>query len=387
MKKYHFIALAVCCGFLWACQKDGPTENPYADAPWAIDETLPVPIQVTTQTTETKANAILSLDGVNLQVLAYDTSRGDSSLMYEQEFAATSSGDALSFTDGPLYYPFEDASAEEDRINYSFFAYHAPGASGTFNGMDYNLSFPFDPVENNNDILAAADEADDYQLQATYGRYEAGTTYSGFNGRYARVTRLDGHLHSPALNFKHCAARIILNAKADPDDATAASSFIGSGLRLRLTSITLPGAHANAKLNLTDALTGTPAMTWDSGSDEVTNGLFEMPLSAAPWTVPTAGGAVMHHDNSLFIVPGNYQIRVNCQRAHFASPEDALAGDASDDEEDLPTLNLTTPPGGYLAGYTYTYNVIVLSESVVTISTSLTGWDDGAIYNEYNNQN
>ena len=25
MKKYHFIALAVCCGFLWACHKDGPT--------------------------------------------------------------------------------------------------------------------------------------------------------------------------------------------------------------------------------------------------------------------------------------------------------------------------------------------------------------------------
>ena len=119
MKKYHFIALAVCCGFLWACQKDGPTENPFADAPWAIDETLPVPIQVTTKSTDTKADAIMALDAnTTLKVLAYDTARGESSLMYDREFAATSSAGNLSFTGGKLYYPFEDASEEDDRINY-----------------------------------------------------------------------------------------------------------------------------------------------------------------------------------------------------------------------------------------------------------------------------
>jgi len=382
MKKYHFIALAVCCGFLWACQKDGPTENPYADAPWAIDETLPVPIQVTANSTETKADAIESLDGVNLQVLAYDTSRGASSLMYGQEFAATSSGGNLSFTGGNLYYPFEDASAEEDRINYSFFAYHAPGATGTFDGTNYIISFPFNPADSNNDILAAADAATDYTLLATHGRYTVGTTYSGFNGRYARVTRLDEHLQSPALSFTHCAARIILNVKADPDDPSAAASFSASGLRLRLTSITIPGAYENAKLNLTSALSSTPVMSWDDESAEVTNGIISMPLAAAPWTQPTALGACMHTDNSLFIVPGDYQITVDYQRAHFASAEAAAAGTPSDTEIDLPSINLTKPTGGYLAGYTYTYNVIVLSESQVSISASLVGWENGDTFDQ-----
>ena len=386
MKKYHFIALAVCCGFLWACQKDGPTENPFADAPWAIDETLPVPIQVTTKSTDTKADAIMALDAnTTLQVLAYDTARGESSLMYGQEFAATSSGGNLSFTDGDLYYPFEEASAEEDRINYSFFAYHAPDASGTFDGLNYIISFPFNPATSNYDILAAADaeEAGGYTLQATHGRYEAGTTYHGFNGRYARVTRLDGHLKSPALNFMHCAARIIINVKADPDDNTAASSFAASGLRLRLTSLTFPGARENATLNLTSALTQTPEMTWDGSSDTVTGGVISMPLAAAPWTLPTDGGARMHTDNSLFIVPGEYQITVDYQRAHFASAQDAEDGNPSDSPVDLPSIGLTVPAGGYLAGYTYTYNVIVLSESEISISATLAGWQNGDTFNQY----
>ena len=379
MKKYHFIALAVCCGFLWACQKDGPTENPFADAPWAIDETLPVPIQVTTKATETKANAIESLNDVTLQVLAYDTSVGEESLMYDQVFAATSSGGNLSFTGGNLYYPYEDASALT-RPNYSFFAYHAPGATGTFDGTNYILSFPFNPATSNNDILAAADAAEPYVLASSVGgRYEP-DTYYGFNGRYARVTRLDGNLQSPSLTFKHCAARIILNVKADPNDPQAASSFVGSGLRLRLTSITLPGAHENATLNLKDALTGTPAMTWDSGSDEVDNGIIEMPLGAAPWTVPTAGGARMHADNSLFIVPGDYQITVDYVRAHFASAAAALNDEPEDTEVPFPSIILTKPTGGYLAGYTYTYNVIVLSESQISISANLEEWHNGATY-------
>lgn len=375
MKKYHFIALAVSCGFLWACHKDGPTENPFADAPWAIDETLPVPIQVTARSTETKADAITALDAnTTLQVLAYDTSRGESSLMYGQVFQATNDGGTLSFGDTDLYYPFEEATAEANRINYSFFAYYAPGASGAFDGVDYIISFPFNPATSNNDILAAGDAATDYTLQATHGRYTEGTTYHGFNGRYARVTRLDGNLQSPALSFTHCAARIIIKVKADPDDSEAASSFVSSGLRLRMTSLTIEGAYQNAKINLRDALSGTPEMTWDTGSTVVSDGIISM-LDVAPWVLPTAGGVLMHTDNSLFIVPGDYQITVDYQRAHFTTAEALANNTPSDTPVALPSIELTIPSGGYLAGHTYVYNVSVLSESAASISASLVGWD------------
>ena len=132
MKKYHFIALAVCCGFLWACQKDGPTENPFANAPWANDETLPVPILVSTPNQDTKSSTIESLADVTLKVIAYDQDAPEASLLFGKELDAVGVGagstnepGSIQFKNGnenvTYYYPMSSSSSA--RYNYTFFAF------------------------------------------------------------------------------------------------------------------------------------------------------------------------------------------------------------------------------------------------------------------------
>lgn len=395
MKKYHFIALAVCCGFLWACQKDGPTENPFADAPWAIDETLPVPIQVNAPTPQTKSDAITSLAGVRLKVLAYDTVNGGG-LMLGKELSAIGadgvnaslsfyaddySGDPINY-----YYPF--TSTGVTRKNYTFFAYHAPAsATSGFEGDEYIVKFPLNPTSNE-DILVAAVAAETYTLannimdasDPTRVRYAAGD-YDGFNAQYQRVTRLVSNAtmlaHQPVLNFSHAAARIIINVKAA--DATAATSFATSGRTVRLTSFLQANATENVWLNVSEALNiadytaptlAEAVLTWDTSASAVpVTTPYALDINVAPPRTPGNDSVALHADNSLFIVPGTDAVTITYVSTNSTTPENQGASF---------TRTLVVPEDGYLPGKTYTYTLVMESDETVTIVTNLADWTNGS---------
>lgn len=400
MKKYHFIALAVCCGFLWACQKDGPTENPFADAPWAIDETLPVPIQVNAPTPQTKSNAITSLEGVRLKVLAYDTVNGGG-LMLGKELSAIGAAGAnasLSFyaddySGDPIYYYYPFTSTGETRKNYTFFAYHAPAsATSGFEGDDYVVKFPLNPTANE-DILVAAVAAETYTLannimdasDPTRVRYAAGD-FDGFNAQYQRVTRLVSNevmvAHQPVLNFSHAAARIIINVKAA--DANAASSFNTSGRTVRLTSFLQANATENVRLNVSDALNiadytaptlAEAVLTWDTSASAVSVTTPYALTTEAPARTPGTDPVALHADNSLFIVPGHDAVTITYVSSNSTTPQN---------QGSTYTRTLVVPESGYLPGKTYTYTLVMDSDETVTIVTNLAEWLPGSFGSEQN---
>lgn len=344
MKKYHFIALAVCCGFLWACHKDGPTENPFADAPWAVDETLPVPIQVNAPQPDalftTKADAITSMTGVKLNVIAYDlrenvTSMAHSAFLFNKILYATG-GTTLQFTESdytsPLTYYYPNSgdiekvnpitnNGTDNKYNYTFFAYHLPDdATGVTTGFeevevnsvmrnDFVVSFPVNPTTLNTDVLVAKAQAAEYTVTDVLADpnvansevvYPAGTYY-GFNARYRRIARLKNELadHEPLLQFSHAMAQIVIKAVAqpgaydsfwaynDPDDPTAGE---WDKLTVKLEDIVQANAHANVKLDVTKALdivdfeaptASQLVLSWDESSPEVTEP-YELDNTYAP---------------------------------------------------------------------------------------------------------
>lgn len=417
MKKYHFIALAVCCGFLWACQKDGPTENPFANAPWAIDETLPVPILVSAPNQTTKSDAITSLANVSLKVIAYDQEVGSASLLFNKELDAVGVGVGSTLSPGSIqfkeggqnvtyYYPMSSVSSA--RYNYTFFAYHIPAGdyTGSFDGSgNYVVSFPLDPSssDSNQDILVAAAPASIYVLSAALlnddstVRYAQSSSdpedpnygYLGFNARYQRITYLDGYRNAvgdaeakaaagqlnmeanqPKLYFSHCTSGIILKAKAV--DTHSENTFTTSGLKIRLKSILQANAHENVKLDVTAALglddsnydaPDIKVLDWDETSDEVTTP-YAMSTTVAPAVKPLVAGARMHTDDCLYIVPGLDAITIKYE----------ITNNSSDPVE--MTKTISAPTGGFLPGRTYTYNLTVDSNEAINLTALLGEWQD-----------
>ena len=434
MKKYHFIALAVCCGFLWACHKDGPTENPYADAPWAIDETLPVPIQVNAPKPDalfsTKADAITSMTGVKLNVIAYDLDKEvdsitDDAFLFNKILYATG-GTTLQFTEAdyttPLTYYYPNSNGT-NKTNYTFFAYNLPeGATGVTTGFetvgnrkDFVVSFPVNPTTLNTDVLVAKAQAAPYVVEDVHADplnpssdvvYPAGTYY-GFNARYRRIARLKNELtaHEPLLQFSHAMAQIVIKAVAQPgaydtfwaynDPLNPDPDETWDKLTVKLEDIVQANARANVKLDVTKALdisdfqlptSNELVLTWDEGSAAVTTP-YVLSNTDAPAIRPcdpslldesdpsynanvaaTAGN--LHKDSGFFVVPGTDAITIHYSLVAWNSP-------SVSSEPDTKEATLTLPSGGYLPGRTYTYTIKVASLEQLQVYTELASWTDG----------
>lgn len=445
MKKYHFIALAVCCGFLWACHKDGPTENPFADAPWAVDETLPVPIQVNAPQPDalftTKADAITSMTGVKLNVIAYDlrenvTSMESPAFLFNKILYATG-GTTLQFTaddyTSPLtyYYPnsgdIEKANpitnnGTDNKYNYTFFAYHLPdlpeNATGVTTGFetvgtrnDFVVSFPVNPTTLNTDVLVAKAQAANYTVEDDIHAnpadntsdvvYPAGTYY-GFNARYRRIARLKSDLaaHEPLLQFSHAMAQIVIKAVAqpgayetfwaynDPGDPTAGE---WDKLTVKLEDILQANAHANVKLDVTKALdianyaaptASELVLSWDASSQQVTVP-YELDDYYAPAIRPCDPALLDDSDPNYDPEAGN----LHRDSGFFVVPgTDAITIHYSLVAKNSPSVSsapdtkeatLTVPDEGYLPGRTYTYTIRVASLEQLQVYTELASWTDG----------
>ena len=226
MKKLQIIACVAFAGALLACQK---ADNPYADAPWAIDETLPVPIQFGSDGVpfymETKGAPIQSLTNLSAAgnlVQIYGVDEDANSLLFKEGSAISAparvkSDGSVVFvdengTDISRYYPMS-SSADAARNNYSFVGYRI--SESTLPGNDHLVRFKISPnwdgsIDRNIDVLYARDDAETIQDDQS-------NDIPGFNGKYIRQARLNGVLDArrPKLDFTHLTSLAHIYVKAE----------------------------------------------------------------------------------------------------------------------------------------------------------------------------
>ena len=386
MNRYFFIALASLTVCAAACtQKELLPADPFADAPWVFDKTLPVPIEFGSGelfSIETKASEqpITDLEGKHFAIVATDafanvTSAtpldGDDHLLLNGAMAKSVSGVAK-FVDGSdnvikRYYPLPGGT-EHPELNYTFYAYRTtaedtsePALAMNGSSLDTNIDFELNPESNNIDVLWAS---------------AAATTYSGkagFNAEYMRQIKAAGEeaTYQPALNFTHAASCIHIMVKSDGADAAAraatAATFVqdaGSGdtQSLTVSDVKISNVKTYVRLNV-----ATGALT------EVD---FHSPQTAATEYAIQDGSAItpdssedgIEYGKGIYVAPGargtsryGISFKVTDKKGH----ESVMSG------------TLALPSGGsYQAGYGYKYSIVVKSVEEISIVTSISAYTD-----------
>lgn len=372
MRSFSFIALAVATLSLAACARKDilPPGDPFADKPWVIDETLPVPIrfakgdlfQIETKGTETALTSLTSLTGKKVAITAL-TSFGEvtsatpdkKTMLFNGDIATVKDGN-VSFDAGNHYYPMP--GQEETARNYSFYAYRittngtdakykpALGENGRLN--DY-IDFDLDPETNNVDVLWAEALAEDFDGK------------SGFNARYIRAVTAAGEAAKakfyPKFAFTHSAAAIRFMVKSDGTEQSEYQQKTGDACDFTIDYITVGGIYNKVRLSL-----ATGVLT---KSSDVSNTFRHYPAAAivpAP-DDPDDPDDSVDFGNDLFIVPGSEPKTIS---VHFTDKEGTKGATHSS--------NLSVPPGGYVAGHIYTYTIVIASPQQVTMTASLDEW-------------
>jgi len=362
MRSFSFIALAVATLSLAACARKDilPPGDPFADKPWAIDETLPVPIRfakgdlfgIETKGTET---ALTSLAGKKVAITALTSfdevtsatpDPDTKTMLFNGDIATVDAGGNVGFDGGNHYYPMP--GQEETARNYSFYAYRittdgtdakpALGSGGLNNYVDFDIN----PKTNNVDVLWAKAEADDFQGK------------SGFNARYIRAVAAAGEEadYYPKFAFTHSAAAIRFKVKSDGTAQSEYQKKTGDSCDFTIDSITVGGIYNNVRLSL-----ATGALSKADSSD-VAAAFRQYPAAAI---VPAPGP--VNFGNDLFILPGSDPKTIS---VHFTDKEGTPGATLSS--------NLSVPSGGYVAGTIYTYTIVIASPQQVTMTASLDEW-------------
>lgn len=401
MKKFSIIALVVLAGASWACRKNvAEPENPYADAPWAIDESLPVPIQFglddsTPFGIETKgapiesanfASAKLKITAVDLNsTTTYTTSKGF--LFYDAP--ATVSAGFIQFLDGegePItrYYP--QVSKAEDRLNYSFIGYQVPDEEIQDPGSVHpplTRTFYLKPnkssagADNNVDILWARSDATDITYEQV--------TYHGFNAQYIRKARLAGTdvlaARRPNLAFAHKTALVHFVVRGETLANGGDETYTyGNGLAIySIKDLKVAVRREQAKLDLeTGDLT-------NYGSAVSAN--YRLYDTFAAWSenykvdvkdrTSTPNG--LEYGTGIFLIPGERTAGTDDLKIQFTLVNNAL--------NDSDTYGVSTPitlplpyigdtqNTGYEAGKAYTYYITVQSATQIKIQASVADWN------------
>lgn len=406
--KYSIYLFTLLATLAIGCTKSGPDipeePEPFADAPWALDETLPVPIQFDSRSynvTQTKGK-IEDLENVTFGVLALDATKsgewgpieggvtsgaeylGPGALLLLNKKATIRTNKIgsedpfdpllndndiiVQFLDGtsPITYYYPVFS----KYNYTFFAYHtAKEDNGVVPNVtrDGNEYFVTGIPIGERDIIWAKAEATDLEISsadAAAAEINAGT-YKGFNSRYIRNARKMNSVtgsfyknHLPKFEFEHLTSHIHFNVRAE--NAYSAGTFVD---KLFVNSITLKatGLPTEAKLNVfTGELTATE--TADTG----------ITLNDTPYCPIDYSAAGHQFGTGLFIVPTTtLTMKLTMELSEPNGVKEYV-------ELTLPTPSGTdTPtsiPAGFQPGVEYTYTITIKSLENGTILVAIKDW-------------
>lgn len=374
MKKFIIFTSAI---FVLAasCAKKGMDPCPvddFTDAPWAIDESKAVPILLSSGdgfSVRTKA-PVNSLDGVQFGVLALDADKADkwapeheSVALYNKVAKKGSDGYAqfIKPNGAPITYYYPLVTLDEN--NYSFYGYRTSNDlvqnnSSAFDGYFDAGTFKVDVAIDSVDVLWAKSTA------PVLTKEGESASYNGFNTKYVRQSRIwyPGSWltdYTPKFQFAHLTAALHFLITAEDD--YAAATFIENGVKLvTVSNLRVDGVYKQATL---DVLSGALTSVGSKG---------ETVIVADP-TVPTASGNEC--GTGLFILP--------MTTAELASEPLKINFDLSFPNPGIDTpktytpenyLTLTPPAGGFVAGKSYTYRIIVKSLEKVRIQLELIDW-------------
>ncbi len=365
----------LCCVLLAGCAKSNlptPWVDDFADAPWAADLTKKVPILFNMGGTSfgTKA-AVESIEDVQFGVLAVDvgeTARAgwadnnDWQILLRGKAAYAHSGQA-SFIERSgadvvpvnYYYPLETYADNDDSVEdrrYAFFGYRTSDArlqddetvfDLDFDGTHFTKTVQIDTT----DILWASAYCD------TLYNSESTAWTLGFNSDFSRTARKwypsAWMSYMPTLRFNHLTAA--LHFKLYAADAEAEASFVNAGGDTLVTVSNLQVSSLPTQATL-DVLTGTLTPVEGSADTLSINGGSVMPTVAG-----------VEYGHGLFIVPTTDDIYVsftlNTPVGSFTPAEPYK-------------VSLT---GGFIAGKSYTFRIVVKSLESVVINVELQPWE------------
>lgn len=409
MNRYFLIALTSLTVCVAACtQKELLPADPFADKPWMVDPTIPVPIQLGNTdvfAVETKASdleQVTSMDGVHFAVTAVPRSSLTSTPA--EDFAAVDSEDKLPLkgvmaesTAGTIgfltatggtsvnyYYPQQGSN--EERTNYSFYAYRTTTedvdepAAWNADAIRTYVDFTLEPQDHNVDVLYA------YSGNAAPKVVDA-VTYQGYNAEFIRKGGT-----APSLAFYHKAACLKFVVVAETAGAeTALAMEPGDQRDFKIKDLEIVGLYESVRLNLTGS-TATPQsenlltpLPESSPTDKNTPGdwkqVYKGNKTISPIVYNGGNGTVYGY---VFIAPGkNGDFDTDPSVPQRACPVSirfkTVAKDAANDDGvstavvDLPYPSYESSPanGAYLPGYCYTYKIKVKSPEKFVISSSV----------------
>lgn len=375
MKRSLTYSVILLCVFLTGCAKvaiQQPWVDDFADAPWAADPTRKVPILFNMGGTSfgTKA-AVESIEDVQFGVLAVDvgeTARGgwadndDWQILLRGKAAYAHSGQA-SFIERSgadvvpvnYYYPLEtyaDNDPDVEDRRYAFFGYRTSDArlqdSPTVFDLDFDGTHFTKTVQiDTTDILWASSYCD------TLYNSESAAWTLGFNSDFSRTARKwypsAWMTYMPTLRFSHLTAA--LHFKLYAADAEAEASFVNAAGDTLVTVSDLQVSSLPTQATL-DVLAGTLTPVDGSADTLSINGGYVM---------PTVTGVEYGH--GLFIVPTTDDIYVSFT---LNTP----AGTYTPAEPYKVSLT-----GGFIAGKSYTFRIVVKSLESIVINVELQPWE------------
>ncbi len=367
-------AVPFLCILLTGCAK-APLQawvDDFADAPWAADPSLKVPVLFNTGGASfgTKA-ALESMEGVQFGILALDlgetaqegwTDNDDWQILLDGKAAYARDGQA-SFIERvadqvvpvSYYYPLETFADNDDSVEdrrYTFFGYRTSDVpledDATVFDLDFDGAHFTKTVQiDTTDIIWASASCDTL-------RKEDGSAWAlGYNSDFSRTARkwypAMWRSYMPTLHFRHLTAALHFVIYAA--DAEAEASFTGASGEALVTVSGLQVSSLPTRATL-DVVGGVLTADEESLGTLTPGDVHVMPLAA---------GA--EFGNGLFVVPTTDDIFVSFT---LNTP--------------VGTYTPAQPykvsvPGGLIAGKSYTFRIVVQSLESVIINVELQPWE------------
>ena len=373
------------------CSKSFPTVDENA---WIYDESLPVPIQFGSLSSEvaTKA-AIEHFPGGIYEhpfgVFAWDEDSSDGmQVSAESIFSAGYKRAVISTTSGTSTIRFQEQGAEvnsayypmSSKYSYSFYAYHigTEQIAGSYTDDSYVLNLNFsEPFK---DVLWGKCADSDLPYGEGEGKiphlyYKEGDTTPlvGFNAKFSRAagkqTVVTKDKYFPVINFEHICTAFRFYAKADE---MSQSEYYRLSDQLKITSVSISNVPSAAELTVASK---DPA---NEGKFVPSSELCDVTMNFNPGIspkgyanpYPAEKGNVMKNagtgDDRFFLPPGDY------------SNSNVTIGFTVDGRSETLDFPLVFEDGTteFKAGKCYSFVVVFKTIEEIFLRATVSDWDD-----------
>lgn len=368
------------------CSKSFPTVDENA---WIYDESLPVPIQFGSLSSEVATKAVIDhFPGGEFQqhpfgVFAWDEDSSDEMQVsaksifpngYKRAEIWTANGISnIRFQEQgaevkPAYYPMSS------KYNYSFYAYHTgtEGIAGSYVGDSYVLNLNFS--EPFNDVLWGKFAESDLPYGDELPRlfYEGDETpLKGFNARFSRAagkqTAVGKEQYYPVINFEHICTAFRFYAKAD---VMTDSDYTRLSKLLKITFVSISNVPSAAVLTVASKVSDNEGKLVPVSEDCTVNMYFDPEIVPTGYKFEEGNGKLMKsgEGDRFFLPPGDYSQSV-------VTIGVTLDGSASTLEFPL----VYEGSSEFEAGKCYSFIVIFKTIEDISLKATLSSWDENNV--------